>query len=156
MSKNPKKNTFPHEVDWPLQDDEALEYNDKAQSIDEQADTIETEIKDAAKEQKLEVKKLRAQAKQLRVAAKERKERRSVSCYSEVRGSQVVYISLDTGAIVDQRGATPEDMQENFPGLAKAEDDLPLEPDYTPSPDAPQGEFEKPRKKKAKGKRGDK
>jgi hypothetical protein len=148
-----KKQTFAHEINVDLDDDEVLDYYDRAQERDDQADKDEVSIRDSVKDKKDAVKKLRAEAKKLREAAKERKERRAVQCYSEIRGSQVFYIEVATGKDVDQRAATPEDLQETFPGLAKDEGDLPLDPDYTPSDDSPQGEFEKPRKKK-KGKRG--
>lgn len=151
------KSTFAHEVDYDLNDEEVLEYYDKAQGRDEHADEVEVEIRDDVKDRKAEVKKLRQEAKKLREAAKERKERRSVTVYTELRGSQVVYIRVDTAEVVDQRGATPEDLQQTFPGLAtggNGDDDLPLEPDYTPGDDSPRAPNEKkPRKgRKARGK----
>lgn len=156
MTKNPKKTTFAHEINVELSDDEVLDYYDRAQEKDDQADKDEAAIRDSVKEQKEDVRKMRTEARKLREAAKERKERRAVQCYSEVRGSQVFYVEVASGRDVDQRAATPEDLQESFPGLAKTaktEDDLPLEPDYTPSDDAPKVETEKKPRKNRKAKR---
>lgn len=148
-----KKDTFAHEINVDLSDDEVLEYYDKAQEKDDQADKDETAIRDSVKEQKEDVRKMRSEARKLREAAKERKERRAVQVFTEVRGSQVFYVEVSSGRDVDQRAATPEDLQESFPGPAsKPDDDLPLEPEYTPSnDDALKVETEKkPRGRKAK------
>jgi hypothetical protein len=148
-----KKETFAHEINVDLGDDEVLEYYDKAQEKDDQADKDEAAIRDSVKEQKEDVRRMRSEARKLREAAKERKERRAVQVYTEVRGSQVFYIEVSSGRDVDQRAATPEDLQETFPGLSsKPDDEIPLEPDYTPSnDDSLKVETEKkPRGKKAK------
>jgi len=176
MSDTILSKPFPMDVHHPLDDTEALELSDRAEEIEEQADELVEELKDETKERKDKIRKLRAEAKKLRAASKSRRELRSTQVYRVLRGSQVFTLIVGTDRVVDQRAATSADQQTGFPGLdtsddtepvmpdgelvessagdmvyVTGEDGLPLEPDYTPSEDAPKVETEeKPKRGKRK------
>jgi len=146
-----QKNIFQRDVIHPLTEEEVIVAYDRAHDLEERADRLEEELKEGSKDRKSEIRRLRLDAKHRREAAAARSELRSVACYEELRGSQVVTLRADTLAVVDQRAATAADQQETFPGLdtgvAEEDLDLPLPADYTPTESAPKVATEKkPRK----------
>ena len=75
-----------------------------------------------------------------------------MDCYEELQGSQMFVRRADTHEVIDQRAATADERQQDFPGLDKGGDIADDESTYTPDPSAPMSPEERTTRRGRKAK----
>lgn len=108
---------FKKEVPEDLTVEESNALYDEAHGKRASADRLEEELAQHTAKRKAEIKELRGEADRLDAQAHDKKRMVWRDVREQLRGSQVFVVRVDNGEIVDQRAATPAELQQDFPGL---------------------------------------
>lgn len=108
---------FRKELDEPMTEGEANATFRDAHAKRSRADELEEELAQHTAKRKAEIKELRGEADRLDAQANSGKKKVWREVREVLRGSQVYVVRIDSDAVVDQRAATPAELQQDFPGL---------------------------------------
>mgnify|MGYP000861665902 FL=1 len=151
-TKTETRKLFKRDVPVSLSEDDALALHDKAEADEQRADELEAELKTETKTRKARIDELRAGVDRDRAAAAKREQLVNMDCYEELQGSQMFVRRADTHEVIDQRAATADERQQDFPGLDKGGDIADDESTYTPDPSAPMSPEERTTRRGRKAK----
>jgi hypothetical protein len=108
---------FRKEIAEPMTEAEANAVYQDAHRKRSRADELEEELAQHTGKRKAEIKELRGDADRLDAQAYDNKKLVWREVREVLRGSQVFVVRIDNDAVVDQRAATPSELQQDFPGL---------------------------------------